>query len=368
MFSQSDVQMMARALQLARTAIYRSRPNPAVGCVLVRDGEIVGEGATQVCGGNHAEIEALNSAGDASGATAYVTLEPCAHQGKTGPCSEALVKAGISRCVVAIEDPNPSVSGKGIQQLRDAGIQVDTGLLMDEAWAINAGFLQRMATGKPRVRLKLAASMDGRTAMASGESFWITGPAARADVQRWRARSDAIVTGVETVIADNPAMTVRDDTLDIAQQPLRVICDSQRRTQPDAAILQQPGTTLIAHTQSMGSEYFDCSKYSDPIDVEEASLPGTDGRVGLAALVQLLGERQCNDILVECGSRLAAAFLQAGLVDEIILYQAPVLLGSAGRPLVGLELSTMAEKWELQILESRRIGADTRLILAPKSS
>ncbi len=224
-----DTDMMARALRLARQGRYRTRPNPAVGCVLVKDGEIIGEGSTQPAGGNHAEIEALQAARQAGrelrGATVYVTLEPCSHTGKTGPCSVALVEAGISRCVIALQDPNPAVGGSGIKALAAAGVEVDIGLLEAEAETVNPGFLKRMRHKLPLVRVKLAASLDGRTAMASGESQWITGAAARADVQRLRGRSGAIVTGVDTVIADDPALTVRDDSLDIPAQPLRVVLE-----------------------------------------------------------------------------------------------------------------------------------------------
>jgi diaminohydroxyphosphoribosylaminopyrimidine deaminase/5-amino-6-(5-phosphoribosylamino)uracil reductase len=356
-----DVQMMARAVQLARRGIYSSRPNPTVGCVLVGDNAIVGEGYTQPAGGNHGEIEALEHCDNPRGTTAYVTLEPCSHHGKTGPCADALIEAGIAECFVAMRDPNPAVSGQGIAKLQQAGIEVNEGLLETEALAINAGFFQRMLTGKPKVRIKLAASLDGRTAMASGESQWITGPAARADVQKWRARSDAIVTGVDTVIADNPAMTVRDESLDIRQQPLRVIVDSSRRTPPDAKILAEPGATLVVHNLARGPE--GVGEIVDNFPAELAYLPGADGRVDLTALVRLLGERQCNDILVECGSRLAGAFVAADLADEIILYQAAVLMGSEGRPLLDLPIHNMADKRQLQIVESRQIGDDIRMII-----
>ena len=359
-----DVQMMTRAVQLARRGIYLSRPNPSIGCVLARDGNIIGEGFTQAYGGNHAEVEALNNTikkgENTQGATAYVTLEPCSHQGKTGPCADALIAAGISSCFIAMRDPNPEVGGRGIAKLEQAGVIVTEGLLANEARQINAGFFQRMETGKPKVRIKLASSLDGRTAMASGESQWITGAAARADVQKWRARSDAIITGVDTVIADDPAMTVRDESLDIQQQPLRVIVDSKLRTPTDAKILSQPGSTLIVHAGKPGTDPGLAPKGSVPGFIH---LPNPDGRVDLAALIHLLAERQCNDILVECGSRLAGAFVAAGLADEIILYQAPILMGSEGRPLLDLPLQKMAQKKQLQIVESRQFGDDIRLIL-----
>ena len=355
-----DEQMMARALELARRSIFCSRPNPAVGCVLVRAGQVVGEGRTQPAGGNHAEIEALQNCADPRGASAYVSLEPCSHQGRTGPCAQALVEAGIASVSVAMRDPNPLVSGQGLALLRQAGVTVREGLLESDARRLNAGFFQRMQTGKPRVRLKLAGSLDGRGAMASGESQWITGPAARADVQRWRARSDAIVTGVDTVIHDDPALTVRDPSLDIPRQPLRVIVDSTLRTPPDAGILRQPGHTLIAH---VGDQDPPRAPALLDASAELLTLAATRQRVDLDALLQALGQRECNDILLECGPRLAGAFLQAHLVDEILLYQAPLLLGSDARPLVELPLRELAEKRQLRVLEWRRVGDDFRHLL-----
>ncbi len=356
-----DAAMMARALALARRGIYRSRPNPSVGCVLVRGDAVLGEGYTQAFGGRHAEVEALSRAGDPRGATAYVTLEPCAHRGKTGPCADALIAAGIAACFVAVRDPNPEVAGRGIDKLARAGVAVSEGLLEREAEQVNAGFFQRMRTGKPRIRLKLAASVDGRTGMASGESRWITGPAARADAQKWRARSDAIVTGVGTVLLDDPALTVRDGALDIARQPLRVICDSRLRTPGQARILAQPGATLVVHSQPRAAANA-ARGPSGGAAVEWLRLPGPGGRVDLAALVAQLAARQCNDILVECGASLAGAFVASGLADELIVYRAPVLLGSQARPLLELAMGRMAERRRLKLVESRRMGEDTRAI------
>lgn len=355
-----DSQMMARALQLAELGRYSTRPNPTVGCVLVRQQQVVAEGRTRPAGGDHAEVDALRQCTDTRGVHAYVTLEPCSHQGRTGPCTQALIEAGVAAVFVAMRDPNPAVSGTGIEQLRAAGISVTEMPLEAVARPINAGFFQRMETGRPRVRLKLASSLDGRTAMASGESQWITGPAARADVQRWRALSGAIVTGVGTVLQDDPALTVRNPEYDIPQQPLRVIVDSQLRTPAHSQILQQDGVTLIAH----------CSAASGAALIERGAqllaLPAIEGRVDLDALMSELAQRQCNDILVECGAELAGSLLAARRVDEILLYMAPALLGSAARPLAQLPLTTMDQKLELDVQDVRRVGADLRLQLQPR--
>jgi len=355
----SDNALMARAIRLAERGRYRTRPNPAVGCVLVRDGRVIGEGITQAAGGNHAEVEALAAAGDARGATAYVSLEPCSHHGSTGPCTEALVAAGIQRVVVAVEDPNPVGAG-GIARLREAGVEVDCGLLSAAAEAVNPGFFKRMRQGLPFVRLKLAASLDGRTAMASGESQWITGPDARADVQRLRGRSGAILTGVATVLADDPALTVRDPGLDIPNQPLRVVLDSRLRTPTDAKLLGQPGHTLVLHAGE-----------SDPAALvgagaEVLALPGGGKGIDPERVMKLLAQRSVNEVLVECGPRLAGSVLDAGLVDELVVYMAPTLMGSDARPLVALPIERMAAQRRLQLLDLRRVGQDVRWTLAPK--
>jgi len=352
-----DTEMMARAIRLARRGIYSTRPNPAVGCVLVRDGEIIGEGFTQPAGGNHAEIEALNVCENPAGATAYVSLEPCAHEGKTGPCADALIAAGVAEVFIAMDDPNPEVGGQGSAKLEAAGISVTNGLLAAEAEAVNPGFFKRMRTGLPHVRMKLASSLDGRTAMASGESQWITGPAARADVQRLRGRSGAIITGVETVLADDPALTVRDETLDIPDQPLRVILDSRLRTPLDAKILEG-GNVLIAYSD----ETADGSELA-ATGAELVYLPNEDWRVDLNALLAYLAKRQINDILVECGPRLAGAFVEAGLADELVVYMAATLMGSEARPLLELPIATMAEKRPLTIKDIRKVGDDVRWTL-----
>lgn len=365
-----DTRMMARALQLARRGQYSAMPNPHVGCVLVRDGQVIGEGFTQPVGGNHAEIEALQSAGDATGATAYVTLEPCSHTGKTGPCADALVAAGVSRVVAAMEDPNPQVAGKGLEKLRAAGLQVEVGLLAADAFKVIPGFVTRMRRGRGRVRAKLAMSLDGRTAMASGESQWITGPAARADVQRLRAMSCAVVTGIGTVLSDDCSLTVRADELGLPsaeaglasqKQPLRVVLDSALQTPLGAKVLDGSAPTLLCYDAQ-------CSP-SDAIaatGVEQVPLRRGKHGLDLATLLDNLSGRQSNEILVECGPRLAGAFLSEGLLDEIIVYMAPVLMGSNARPLLDLPLDSMSQKVPLVIEDVRKVGGDWRITAIPQ--
>jgi diaminohydroxyphosphoribosylaminopyrimidine deaminase/5-amino-6-(5-phosphoribosylamino)uracil reductase len=369
MDSQFDTRMMARALQLARRGQYAAMPNPHVGCVLVRGGQIIGEGFTCPAGGNHAEIEALNAAGDASGATAYVTLEPCSHQGKTGPCADALLRAGISRVVAAMADPNPLVSGQGFERLRAAGVTVESGLLESEARAVIPGFIARMTRGRGRVRAKMAMSLDGRTAMASGESQWITGPAARSDVQRLRAMSCAIVTGVGTVLADDCALTVRPAELALpaaavrlagVRQPLRVVLDSRLRTPVGARVLDGTAPTVLCHDEALAvPEALRAS------GARQLALPRGAGGLDLHGLMTFLAAQQCNEILVESGPRLTGALLQAGLLDELIIYMAPALLGDRARPLLDLPLDTMAEKVQLQLEDVRKVGADWRFTAIP---
>ena len=367
-----DTRMMARALQLARRGRYWARPNPHVGCVLARDGAIIGEGFTQPAGGNHAEIQALRDAGDAAGATAYVTLEPCSHQGRTGPCADALVTAGVVRVVVATGDPNPLVGGHGLAKLRAAGVAVEVGLLQEEARAVTAGFLARMSRGRGRVRAKLAMSLDGRTAMASGASQWITGAAARADVQRLRAASCAIVTGIGTVLDDDCALTVRPAEMLAGQQdapllvtdpdraPLRVVLDSRLRTPAAAAVLDDSAPSLLCHDEGIA-----VPAAIEASGVERLPLRrGTDG-LDLHALMEHLSARQSNEILVESGPRLAGALLRAGLLDELIVYMAPALMGSAARPLLALPLDRMADKVPLHIEDIRRVGQDWRITAMP---
>lgn len=360
---------MARAIQLARRGLYSTSPNPRVGCVLLKNGKIIGEGFHQQAGRGHAEVNALAAAREAgcdvAGATAYVTLEPCSHHGKTPPCADALVAAGVRRVVIGMLDPNPLVSGRGIARLADAGIEVHAPLLEDEARALNPGFIKRMETGLPWVFAKTASSLDGRTAMRSGESQWITGPAARADVQKLRARSCAIVTGMGTVREDNPALTVRDESLALPgmllRQPLRVILDSQLRIDPAAKILEQPGNVLLVHASDNPAKQAELNGKG----VETVQLANAEGRIDLQALLQELAGRQCNEVMLESGATLLGAFLQAGLVDELVCYQAPCLLGSDARPLAELPLTAMAEKIALDILSIRQVGDDIRIQARP---
>jgi diaminohydroxyphosphoribosylaminopyrimidine deaminase / 5-amino-6-(5-phosphoribosylamino)uracil reductase len=364
-----DSRMMVRALQLARRSQYCAMPNPHVGCVLTRHGQVIGEGSTRPAGGNHAEIEALLAAGDASGATAYVTLEPCSHQGKTGPCADALIGAGVNRVVAAMEDPNPRVAGQGLEKLRAAGIHVECGLLESEARQVIPGFIARMTRGRGRVRAKLAMSLDGRTAMASGESQWITGPAARQDVQRLRAMSCAVVTGIGTVLADDCALTVRAQELGLdaeparlasQRQPLRVVLDSCLRTPVSARVLAGDGETLICHREGV--------QLRPELGVngtEQLALAEVDSALDLKQLLSVLGTRHCNEILVESGPRLAGALLQQGLLDELIIYMAPTLMGDNARPLLSLPLDTMADKVALHIEDVRRVGQDWRFTVIP---
>ncbi len=366
-----DRQMMARALQLARRGRYSAMPNPHVGCVLLRDGRVIGEGYTQPSGGNHAEIEALLAAGEARGATAYVTLEPCSHSGKTGPCAHALIEAGISRVVVAMSDPNPLVAGAGLESLRQAGIEVNCGLLEVEAREVIPGFIARMTRGRGRVRAKLAMSLDGRTAMASGESRWITGPAARADVQRLRAMSCAIVTGIGTVLADDCTLSVRPGELGLAdeeaqracqRQPIRAVLDSSLQTPPGARVLHGEQATIFFHSASTSVP----SALAETSAEFEGVATSVDKALDLGDMLNVLNSRQCNEILVESGPRLAGALLQLGLLDELIVYMAPTLMGDRARPLLALPLDSMSDKVALHIEDVRRVGQDWRFTVIPQ--
>ena len=375
MTTQSAEAWMSRALVLARRGLYTAHPNPRVGCVLVRDGQCVGEGWHERAGEPHAEAHALAAAGEAArGATAYVTLEPCSHHGRTGPCCDALVAAGVARVVVAMQDPNPLVAGRGIARLEAAGIKVQVGVLEAQVRALNAGFVSRMAQGRPFVRLKMAMSLDGRTAMRSGESQWITGPLARREVQRLRARSCAVVTGVESVIFDNSRLTVRAEQLDLPRgeliarrQPLRVVVDSRLRLPLAAACLSEPGRTLIATLKDSEPER---RARLEAAGAETVALPaGADGRVDLAALLAHLAEReQVNEVLLETGATLAGAMLAAELVDEMQLFVAPILLGGEARPLFELPgLSRMAQQRPVDIRDIRALGKDWRITAVPQS-
>ena len=352
----NDLFWMRRAIELARLGQYSTKPNPNVGCVIVKDAQLLGEGHHPRAGQPHAEVFALRQAGEqARGATAYVTLEPCAHYGRTPPCAKALVDAGVVKVVVACPDPNPLVAGKGVQILKDAGIQVDVGVAEAEARQLNLGFLKAMATGMPYVRLKVASSLDGRTAMASGESKWITGTAARADVQHWRAISAAVLTGIDTVLADDCLLNVRHlegvDDIHSVVQPKRIILDRQGRLPLSAQILQQPETVMV-----MG-----------PYRAELAAL----GVIQLAVqplatlLAQLVQQHQIYDVLVEAGATLSTAFLQEGWVDEVISYVAPTLLGRSARAMFNAEFEQMAEQLRFKLCDVTQLGDDVRLRLIP---
>ncbi len=356
---------MARTLQLARRGVYTTDPNPRVGCVVVKGGRVLGEAWHARCGGPHAEVLALRQAGaEARGATLYVNLEPCCHQGRTPPCTDPIIDAGIARVVAAVEDPNPSVSRGGIHLLRSAGIDVDVGLMKSEAEHLNRGFLKRMRVSMPWVTLKVGASLDGRTAMASGESKWITGTAARADVQKLRARSSAVLTGIGTVTADDPELTVRFE--DFGRQPARVIVDSRLRIPTEARVLANPGTALVA------------AAVDDPEGVARVSgkgaevlvLRGADGRVDLSSLMRELAQREMNELLVEAGPTLSGGLLAAALVDELVVYLAPKVLGSRARGMFDiLGLDRLDQRIQLELKDLRILDRDLKLVMAfPKRS
>ena len=355
---------MARALRLAERGIYTAHPNPMVGCVLVRDGAIVGEGWHECAGEAHAEINALaNAAGKARGATAYLTLEPCSHQGKTPPCAPALIEAGVSDVVIAMQDPFHAVSGDGQAALEAAGIKVRCGLMEAAAEALNRGFLSRVRNGRPFVRLKVACSIDGAIAMKSGESQWITGPEARADVQRLRARSGAILTGIGTVLADDPALTVRDAAIDNRdRQPVRAVLDSRLRMPLSAGMLAMPGETLLycsddARRQPLldaGAGVVRVNRAGDTVDVQE--------------VLADLAEREVNDVLVEAGPAVSGHLLSRRLVDELVIYQAPHIMGSETKPMFSTPgWALLADRLALDIVDLRQVGTDTRITARLKS-
>ncbi|CAG0930210.1 MAG: Riboflavin biosynthesis protein RibD [Rhodocyclaceae bacterium] len=355
-FTASDHEYMARALRLAEKGLFTTTPNPRVGCVLVRDGAVVGEGWHERAGEAHAETRALQAAGErARGAAAYVTLEPCSHHGRTPPCSDALIAAGVARVVAAMRDPNPQVAGQGLAQLRAAGIEVADGLLAHEARELNIGFASRMERGRPWLRLKLAASLDGKTALANGKSQWITGPEARRDGHAWRARACAILTGAGTVRDDDPRLTARD--VETPRQPLRVVVDSHCETPPAARILDG-GNTLVA------AAFGDAAKIAAlrAAGGEVVMLPNENGKVDLPHLMRLLAGRGVNELHVEAGHKLNGSLLREGLVDELLLYFAPTILGS-GREMFPLpEIADLAGRRNLKILDLRRVGGDIRIL------
>jgi len=361
-FSREDCEFMARALQLARKAMYSAHPNPRVGCVLVGEGRIVGEGWHQKSGEAHAEVIALENAGaSAKAATVYVTLEPCAHHGKTAPCTEALIKAGIAEVVVAMQDPFHEVDGDGLGALQKAGIAVRVGLMNDEAAKLNEGFVSRVTRKRPFVRLKTASSLDGCTAMEDGESQWITGPEARADVQRLRASSGAVMTGIGTVLADDPSLTVREEGLAIeGMQPLRVILDQQLRMPLSARMLTLPGDTAIFCTDDSNRAALESAGASVTV------VPGASDGADLDVVLARLAELGINDVLVEAGHTLAGSLLTSGLVDELVIYQSPHIMGSLTQGMFSTPAwQNMSQRMQLDIIDVRRVGADTRITARP---
>jgi diaminohydroxyphosphoribosylaminopyrimidine deaminase/5-amino-6-(5-phosphoribosylamino)uracil reductase len=355
----TDTEGMALALEWAAKGMYITAPNPRIGCVIVKDGEVIGAGHTQPAGQAHAEIQALRDAAargnDVRGATAYVTLEPCSHYGRTPPCSNALVQAGLGRVVAAMGDPNPLVSGRGMAQLDAAGIAVETGVLADQAHELNIGFFARMRRGRPWVRLKTAASLDGFTALDSGESQWITGPEARADGHAWRARACAILTGIGTVKADDPQLTVRG--VNTPRQPRRVIVDSRLEISPDARILQGEPCWIVAALADEGK-----AARLRAAGHELILLPNPSGKVDLPALMLELGRREINEVHVEAGSKLNASLVREGCVDELLVYLAPSLIG-AGQGMFALAApARLSDKYELRFHECRQVGADLRIL------
>ena len=353
---------------MAEQGKYSAKPNPHVGCVIVKDGQIVGEGFTQPPGQGHAEVMALTQAGEqARGATAYVTLEPCNHHGRTGPCSQALIQAGISKVVAAIEDPYPEVAGSGFEALKHAGIEVRVGLLADTVKQQLQGFLLRLERGYGRVRLKLACSLDGKIALANGESQWITGPNARRDVQLLRAQAGLIITGVGTVLEDDCQLNVREEDLPLkpniarqatAHQPLRAVFDSTLKTPASARILNGARTLFCAEPKTTRPDHI------SPENIAVVAALKTPAGLK-TALLQLMAIAPANEILLECGPRLAGSWLNAGLVDELIIYQAPVILGHNAQSLVHMDIATMTQRLNFGLIDTRRIGPDLKLTLKP---
>ena len=360
---------MAKALELARLGLNTADPNPRVGCVLVKDGECVGSGWHRRAGDLHAEANALRDAGErARGATCYVTLEPCAHAGRTGPCVDALLAAGVARVVYAGQDPNALVSGAGARRLKESGVAVENGLLEAEARELNPGFFSRWERGRPWLRVKLAASLDGRTALANGISQWITSSEARQDGHALRARSSAILTGAGTVLADDPRLDVRRDDLGDIEPPARVVLDSRLRTPAEARLFSRPGGVYVLHCAADGEHSRARIEALRAVGAEVLKLPaGADGRVALPAAMGLLAELEFNEVQVEAGAELCGALLREELIDEVILYTAPVLLGDGAAGLFRLKpLQDMAERPSFQVREMARVGPDLRLVLAPR--
>jgi diaminohydroxyphosphoribosylaminopyrimidine deaminase/5-amino-6-(5-phosphoribosylamino)uracil reductase len=353
---------MAQAIKIADKGRFTTDPNPRVGCILVKDNKVLGEGWHERAGQGHAEINALDNAGDVTGATAYVTLEPCSHHGKTPPCCDALINAGVTHVVVAMQDPNPLVAGQGLQRLRNAGITVDCGLLEQDARALNVGFIKRMESGQPWVISKLAMSLDGRTAMASGESKWITSTESREDVHKLRAESSAILTGINTVLADDPSLNARLKATDVVQ-PVRIVLDSKMQMPVNAQMATLPGRTLVLTCT------IDEQKQQKLIQAgfEVHCLPSHGDRVNLNEVMLFLGQQQINQVFIEAGATLNGALMQQNLVDEWLVYMAPCILGSEGRGLFNLPgMNKMADKINLQISNMRHIGSDIRICFVAK--
>jgi len=357
MFTADDQRYMARALELAERGLYTTTPNPRVGCVIVRDGEVAGEGWHERAGAAHAEVNALAQAGQrARGSTAYVSLEPCAHQGRTGPCTQAMIQAGVARVVAALQDPNPQVSGKGLDELKRAGIDAVTGLMENEARELNIGFVSRMTRGRPWVRLKVAASLDGKTALNNGKSQWITGEAARRDGHHWRARACSVLTGGGTVHEDDPRLTVRD--VPTTRQPLRVVVDSKLETPPAARILEGGGTLVFAAREDKAKIAALKAKGADVV-----VMPNSAGKVELEGLFRELARREINEVHVEAGFRLNGSLVREGQVDELLLYFAPALIGDKALGMFELpELSELSGRSALKVHDVRMVGPDIRVL------
>jgi diaminohydroxyphosphoribosylaminopyrimidine deaminase / 5-amino-6-(5-phosphoribosylamino)uracil reductase len=360
MLASRDAFYMAQAIALAKKGRYTTDPNPRVGCVLVRDDNVIGQGWHAKAGHGHAEVEALKNLADAKGATAYVTLEPCSHHGRTPPCSDALIKAGVNRVVAAMQDPNPKVSGRGLAKLEAAGIEVVCGVLQDEALSLNRGFIKRMTDNRPFIRSKLAMSLDGRTAMASGESKWITSKDARADVHRLRAESSAILTGINTVLADDPALNARID--EDVLQPLRVVLDTHLNMPVTAQMAKLPGRSLVLTCAQDRQKQHELEQAG----FEVYQLSEKEGRLDLHAVMAFLAGQQINELMIEAGPVLNGALLAEGLVDEYVVYMAPCILGDQGRGLFNLPgLQLMSDKKQLKLRDVRQVGQDLKLTYTP---
>jgi len=357
MFSSDDHAYMSQALQLAEKGLYSTSPNPRVGCVIVRDGKIAGSGWHVQTGQPHAEINALNIAGGAAqGATVYLTLEPCSHYGRTHPCAEALIRAKVAKVIIAMQDPNPLVAGKGASLLKQSGINVLVGLMGERAKDLNVGFVSRMINNRPWVRMKIAASLDGKTALNNGVSQWITGEAARHDGHRFRARSCAVLTGIGTVLEDDPQLSVR--FIETSRQPLRIIIDSQLKIPTTAKVLRGEGELIFTTTDN--KERISALKEAGARPI---ILPSEKGKIDLAGLMQILADFEINELLVEAGNRLSSAFIREGLVDELIIYLAPHLIGNRAMGMLQLpELTDLSEKYNLKIKDLRMVGEDIRIM------